>query len=83
MEFQKIVNFLGMTSDDEDLPRFLNKKWIEVYDQTGGSDNNDKKIKIKLELELAITEGFGEVNSVFIVITLAKILMRRLSPGKM
>ena len=42
-----------------------------------------KKIKIKLELELAITEGFGEVNSVFIVITLAKILMRRLSPGKM
>ena len=62
---------------------FLIKKWIEVYDQTGGSDNIDKKIKIKLELELAITEGFGEVNSVFIVITLAKILMRRLSPGKM
>ena len=35
MEFQKIVNVLSMTSDDKDLPRFVTKKWIEVYDQTG------------------------------------------------
>ena len=32
MEFQKIVNFLDKTSDDNDLPRFVTKKWIEVYD---------------------------------------------------
>ena len=28
MEFQKIVNFLGTTSDGKDLPRFVAKKWI-------------------------------------------------------
>ena len=33
MEFQKILNLLDITSDDKDLPRFVNKKWIEVYDQ--------------------------------------------------
>ena len=34
MEFQKIVNLLDTTSDDKDLPRFVTKKWIEVYDQS-------------------------------------------------
>ena len=33
MEFQKTVNLLDITSDDKDLPRFVTKKWIEVYDQ--------------------------------------------------
>ena len=32
MEFQKIANFLYTTLDDKDLPRFVTKKWIEVYD---------------------------------------------------
>ena len=32
MEFQKITNFLDVTSDDKDLPKFVNKKCIEVYD---------------------------------------------------
>ena len=36
IEFQKIVNFLHTTSDDKDLPRFVSKKWIEVYDQSEG-----------------------------------------------
>ena len=34
MEFQKIVNLLETTSDDQDLPRFITKKWIEVYDKS-------------------------------------------------
>ena len=34
MEFQKIVNFLDTTSDDKNLPKFVTKKWIEVYDQS-------------------------------------------------
>ena len=47
MEFQKIVNFLDTTSHDEDLPRFVTKKWIEVYDQSGENYNVNKKIRIK------------------------------------
>ena len=33
MEFQKIVNLLDTTSDDKDLPRFVTRKCIKVYDQ--------------------------------------------------
>ena len=34
MEFQKIANVLNTTLDDKDLPRFVTKKWIVVYDQS-------------------------------------------------
>ena len=30
MEFLKIANFLDTTSDDNDLPGFITKNWIEV-----------------------------------------------------
>ena len=46
MEFQKITNFLDITSDNKDLPRFVTKKWIEVYDQSEGNYVN-KEIRIK------------------------------------
>ena len=49
MEFQKIVNFLN-TNSDENLPRFVTKKWIEVYDQTGGNYNVKKEIRIKTSM---------------------------------
>ena len=42
MEFQKIVNFLDITCDDKDLPRFVTIKWIEVYDQSGENYNVNK-----------------------------------------
>ena len=47
MEFQKITNFLDTTSDDKDLPRFVTKKWIEVYDQSEKKCNPNKEIRIK------------------------------------
>ena len=34
MESQESVNLLDRTSDNKYLPRFVNKKWIEVYYQT-------------------------------------------------
>ena len=50
MEFQKIANFLDTTSDDKDLPRFVTKKWIEVYDQSEGNYNVNKEIRIKTSM---------------------------------
>ena len=50
MEFQKIVNFLDTTSDDKDLPRFVTKKWVEVYDQSEGNYNVNKEIRIKTSM---------------------------------
>ena len=34
MEYQKIVNFLDKIFDNKDLPKFVTKKWIKVYDQS-------------------------------------------------
>ena len=50
MEFQKIVNFLDTTSDVQNLPRFVTKKWIEFYDQSEGSYNVNKETKIKTSI---------------------------------
>ena len=47
MDFQKIANFLDATSDNKDLPIFVSKKWIEVYDQSEGNYNVIKKLESK------------------------------------
>ena len=50
MEFQKIVNFLDTISDNKHLPKFVTKKWIEVYDQSqkGYDVNRERKIKTSM-----------------------------------
>ena len=50
MEFQKITNFLDTTSDDKELPRFVTRKWIEVYDQSEKNYNPNKEIRIKTSM---------------------------------
>ena len=47
MEFQKIVNLLDITSDNEDLPKYVTKKWIEVFNQSEKNYNSNKEIRIK------------------------------------
>ena len=49
MEFQKIVNFLN-TNFDENLPRFITKKWVEVYDQSEKNYSPNKEIRIKTSM---------------------------------
>ena len=50
MEFQKITNFLDTTFDDKDLPRFVTKKLIEVYDQSERNYDVKKEIRIKISV---------------------------------
>ena len=50
MEFQKIASFLDTTPDDKDLPRFVTKKWIEVYDQSEKNYSPNKEIRIKTSM---------------------------------
>ena len=47
MEFQKNVNLLDITSDNKDLPRYVTKKWIEVYDQSEKITILTKKLELK------------------------------------
>ena len=42
--------FLDTTSDDKDLPRFVTKKWIKVYDQSRGSYSVNKEIRLKTSM---------------------------------
>ena len=51
MEFQKITNFLDTNSHNKDLPRFVTKKWIELYDQSQGNYNINKVKKLELKLQ--------------------------------
>ena len=50
MEIQKLTNFLDITSDNKDLPRFVNEKWIKVYDQSEGNYNVNNEIRIKTSM---------------------------------
>ena len=48
MEYQKITNLLGNTSDK--VSRFITKKVIEVHDQSGGTYNTNKQIRFKTSM---------------------------------
>ena len=50
MGFQKIVNLFDAAFDHKDLLRFVTKKWVEVYDQSGGSYNVNKEIRIETSM---------------------------------
>ena len=66
MEFQKIVNLLDTTSDDKRLPRFVTKKWIEVYDQLGrNSCNVNKEIRIKTSM---LRSDLSDFSDAYIVV---------------
>ena len=65
IEFQKIVNLLDTTSDDKDLPRFVTKKWIEVYDQSEKNYNANKEIIIKTPM---LRSGLRDFRDAYIVV---------------
>ena len=65
MEFQKITNFLDVTSDNEDLPKFVTKKWIEVYDQSEGNYNVNKEIRIK---KLMLRSDLCDFSDTYIIV---------------
>ena len=65
MEFQKIENFLNTTLDDKELPRFVSKKWIEVYDQSGENYNPNKEIRIKMSM---LRSDLCDFSDVYIVV---------------
>ena len=58
-------NFLDTTSDDKDLPRFVTKKWIQVYDQSGGNCNVNREIRIKTSM---LRSDLCNFNDLYIVV---------------
>ena len=66
MGFQKIVKFLDTTSDNKDLPTFVTKKWIEVYDQSEGNYNVNKEIRIKASM---LRSDLCDFSDAYIIVT--------------
>ena len=51
MEYQKITIVLGTTLDQ--IPRFITKKWVKVYDLSGSADDRykpQKQIRLKTSM---------------------------------
>ena len=63
MEYQKITNLLGSTSDK--VPRFITKKWIEVYDHSGGTYNTNRQIRFKISM---LRSDLCDYSDVYIVV---------------
>ena len=61
MEFQKLVNLLDTTSYDKDLPRFVTKKWIEIYGQSEKNYSVNKEIRIKTPILRSDLCDFSDV----------------------
>ena len=60
MEFQKKVNLFDTTFDDKDLPRFVTKKWIEVYDQSEKNYSVNKEIRITTSMLISDLCDFSD-----------------------
>ena len=65
MEFQKIINLLDITSDYKDLPRYVTKKWIEVYDQSEKNYNVNKEIRFKTSM---LSSDLYDFSDAYIVV---------------
>ena len=63
MEYQKIKNLLGNASDK--VSRFIIKKWIEVYDQSGETYNDNKQIRFKTSM---LRSDLCDYSDVYIVV---------------
>ena len=50
--------------NDRDLPRFLTKKWIEVYDQSEKNSNVNKKIRFKTPMLRSNLYDYSDANIV-------------------
>ena len=66
MGFQKIVNFLDATSDNKGLPKFVTKKWIDVYDQSQGNYDVNKEIRIKASM---LRSDLSDFSDAYILVT--------------
>ena len=65
MEFQKIINLLNTTFDNKDLPRFVTKKWIEIYDESEKNYSINKGIRIKASM---LRSDLCDFSNVYIIV---------------
>ena len=60
MGYNKITNLLG------EIPKFTTIKWIEIFDQSNGTYNQNKDIRFKTP---QIRDDLCDFNDAYIVVT--------------
>ena len=65
MEFQKIINLLNTTFDNKDLPRFVTKKVIKIYDESEKNYSIKKGIWIKASM---LRSDLCDFSNVYIIV---------------
>ena len=61
MEYRKIINLLGTTLNE--MLRFITKKWVEFYDQSGSANDEykpNKPIRFKTSMLRSDSHGFSD-----------------------
>ena len=66
MEYQKITNLLSTTIDE--IPRFITKKWVEVYDQLSSADRYKPNKQIRLKTSM-LRSDLCDYSDAYIVVT--------------
>ena len=69
-----LYNLLDITSDNTDLPRYVTKKWIEVYDQSEKNYNPNKKIRIKTPM---LRSDLCDFSDAYIILLLLIQIMQK------
>ena len=65
MEYKKIINLLSNISGNQ-LPKYVTKKWIEIYDESDGTYNVNKDVRLKTP---QLGSGLCDWNDASIVVT--------------
>ena len=65
MEYEKIINLLGTITDNNKIPRFVTKTWVEIYDESGGTYNINKDIRLKTPM---LRNELCDFNEAYIVV---------------
>ena len=66
MEYQKITNLLGNIPDK--TPRFITKKWIEFYDQSGDAEGRYKPSKQIIFKASMLRSDYWNYSDAYIVV---------------
>ena len=67
MEYQKFTNLLDTASDN--VPRFINKRSIEVHDQSGNAEDKYKPRKQIIFKTSMLRSDISDYSNAYIAVT--------------
>ena len=66
MKYQKTTKLIDTASDN--VPRFITKKWIEVYDQSSNAENKYKQSKQRRFKASMLQSNLCDYSDAYIVV---------------